>query len=431
MFSLRIVYSLLFSLLTIIIITTPVSATTDIQQLIDNIEEGATLYLQPGTYEGNFSINKAMTIVGEDGVILKPKVQDEPIITIIGAKDVSVKGLQLETKGTGLEIKDSEHILLSDVIMMNVDSGIKIYRSKNVDIQQISVTGNDQHYSKKGNGIAAFNSSNLIVKNNRFNKVQDGIYIENVKGTSVENNKVENSRYGTHFMYSEDVQALHNEYIKNETGLMIMMTKNVMLSQNEVSYQDGFNGTGITLYEVENIDIQEHIISGNRVAISIQKTTGVHIANNILQMNQTAIESIKSDNTNLVVKNYFVGNLVNVRSDMDGIFLKENYYDDYAGIDIDHDGIGEESYVALQSFGQWMVRKPVYQYYVEAPSVVLLNEIDKQTNRGAKQLLVDETPTTIFNVNKKIHFEIHSLQLIIGLFLVIGCVVIWRRSVLS
>lgn len=414
-----------------LIITNPVTAKTDLQQLINNIEDGDTLHLPSGIYEGNFSINKAITMVAEDGVILIPKSLDEPIITIDEAKDVSIQGLQLQTSGTGIVIKDSENIKLSDVVMTNVDSGIKIYRSKNIDIQQISVTGNDQHYSKKGNGIAAYNSANLIVKNNRFNKVQDGIYIEHVKGTSVENNKVENSRYGTHFMYSEDVQALHNEYVKNETGLMIMMTDHVTLSQNDVSYQDGFNGTGITLYEVEQIDIQDHIISGNRVAISIQKTTGVHIANNILQMNQTAIESIKSDRTNLVGNNYFVGNLVNVRSDQDGVSLKGNYYDDYAGIDIDNDGIGEESYVALQSFGQWMVRKPVYQYYVEAPSVVLLNEIDKQTNKAAKQLLVDEIPKTTLDVDKKIHFEIHLLQLVVGLLLVIGCVVIWRRSVLS
>ena len=64
------------------------------------------------------------------------------------------------------------------------------------------------------------------------------------------------------------------------------------------------------------------------------------------------------------------------------IHLIENYYDDYSGIDLNDDGIGDESYVALQSFGQWMVGKPVYQYYVESPSVVLLNEIDKQTNKA-------------------------------------------------
>lgn len=426
----RIVYSLIFSLL-FVFITIPVCATTDLQQLIEDSEEGATLQLSSGTYEGNFSINKSITIVADEGVIFKPKEIDEPIITIIGAKDVSIQGLQFVTQGTGVEIKDSEKVQLSDITMTNVNSGIGIYRSKNIDIQNISVTGNDRHYSKKGNGIAAFNSANLIVKNNKFYKVQDGIYIENVKGAIVENNKVEDSRYGTHFMYSEDVQALRNEYVKNVTGLMIMMTKNVTLEQNDVSYQDGFNGTGITLYEVENIDIKDHIISGNRVAISIQKTTGVHIINNILQMNQTAVESIKSDHTNLVEKNYFVGNLVNVRSDMNGIDLKENYYDDYSGIDIDEDGVGEDSYVALQSFGQWMVRKPVYQYYVEAPSVVLLNEIDKQTNKAAKQLLVDETPKTTFETEKNIQFEIHLSQLIVGLVLVIGCLAIWRRSVLS
>lgn len=428
--SLRLFYSLLFCICSLALLTNSASAKTDLQQLIDRTEEGETLHLPSGTYEGNVLISKGIEIIADEGVILEAKSPREAAI-IIEAKDVSIEGLEIKTVGKGVMIRDSENVQLSDLTLEGVRSGIEMYRTKNIEIQDVKVKGNDDHYSQKGNGVAVFNSENILVRNSRFNTVQDGVYIEHVKEITVQNIFVENSRYGTHFMYSENVQAIDNTYTKNVTGLMVMMTKNGTFSNNRIFYQEGFNGTGITFYEVQNADIFDNDISGNRVAITIQRTTGLNIHSNIIQMNQTAIESIRSDQSNIVSRNYLVGNLVNVRSDMKGVSLKENYYDDYAGIDLDNDGIGDESYVALQSFGQWMVRKPVYQYYVEAPSVVLLNQIDQQTNKAARELLVDETPTTNFNIDKNLEFKIHLWQLIAGIVLVVGCLVIWRRSVLS
>ena len=146
-------------------------------------------------------------------------------------------------------------------------------------------------------------------------------------------------------------------------------------------------------------------------------------------MNQTALESIRSDASNTAKQNQFIGNLVNVRSDQEGLTLQHNYYDDYSGIDLDDDGTGDEVYVALQSFGQWMVRKPVYQYFIESPSVVLLNTIDKQTNNTTKELLVDASPQTVVNKVKKISLQLDVPQLVIGIMLLVVCVFIYRRSV--
>lgn len=404
-------------------------AKADLQSILEHQEEGATIYIPAGIYEGNFTISKEATIIGDGKVVLKPKNPKEPVLTIAEAKHVYLQNVQINAPGTGMMIKDSHHVQLSNLSMSSVESGVEIYQSQHISIEEISVTGNDRHFANKGNGIAVFNSSDIFVKNNKIDKVQDGIYIENVQRITVVGNEVENSRYGTHFMYSKDAEAYGNQFQKNVTGFMVMMTENVDFSNNAISYQNGFNGTGITLYEVKNIHIQNHAVSGNRVAISIQKSTGANITNNRFQMNQTAIEAVQSD-TNLVMKNVFVGNLVNVRSDVKGIQLKENYFDDYSGIDINDDGIGDESYAALQSFGQWMVRKPVYQYYVESPSVVLLNQIDQQTNKTAKQLLVDETPATNFEKDHAVHFQLHWPQLVVGWIIMIGCIMIWRRSVI-
>ena len=160
-----------------------------------------------------------------------------------------------------------------------------------------------------------------------------------------------------------------------------------------------------------------------------RSSADIQLIDNTLHMNQTALESIRSDESNIARQNQFVGNLVNVRSDQQGLTLQQNYYDDYSGIDLDDDGIGDEAYVALQSFGQWMVRKPVYQYFIESPSVVLLNTIDKQTNHTTKELLVDTTPQTVINKEQNIALQLDVFQLLSGMLLFVSCVFMYRRSV--
>lgn len=424
----KVFWSVLLSFVIIMNLST-VFAEGSLQSMIEQTDEGGTLHIPSGTYEGNFIVSKPITITADEGVVLTSNNNKEPIVLVTGTKGVSISDVTILTSGTAIDVKDSKNVELADINIKDVDSGIKIYRSQQVEIKNNSIVGNDEHYSKKGNGISAYNSRNILISGNNIQKVQDGAYIESVADISIEKNQVENSRYGTHFMYSQNVQATNNTYTKNVTGLMVMMTNEIELLNNTIAYQDGFNGTGITLYDVQLVNVGDNLIAGNRVALTIQKTTGVSVKSNILQMNQTAIESVKSERSNLVEKNYFVGNLVNVRSDEIGIHLINNYYDDYSGIDLNDDGLGEETYVAMQSFGQWMVRKPVYQYYVESPSVVLLNEIDKQTNKGQPTLLIDEEPVVKMDDKKEVQFSINLWQLIGGFALIIGCLTIWKRSV--
>lgn len=421
-------YTTIIMILLLIVSHHANAETKNLQQMVDEAKD--VLILPEGEYVANVTIYRPIKIVADGNVILKAANNNEPIVTVENAKEVSIEGIHFDTKNKAIQIKDSTNVSLSNLKIKKVHSGIELYRAKNVKIKNNTIIGNDKHYAQKGNGISVFNSREIEVEDNVIHRVQDGVYIEEVYDIIVKNNKVDNSRYGTHFMYSENAIAEGNVYTKNVTGLMVMMTKNIELLKNEVMYQEGFNGTGITLFDVENIVVAENKSAGNRIAVTLQKTKDVEMKENVFQMNQTAIESIKSDKSNLAAENYFVGNLVNVRSDSTGVTLKNNYYDDYSGIDLDDDGIGDEAYVGLQSFGQWMVRKPVYQYYVEAPSVVLLKEIDKVTNKSAKQLLVDESPMTDFKNDEHNQSKVNVLQLTLGLLLVIGCIVVWRRSVI-
>ena len=400
----------------------------DLQTQIDAAQEGTVVQLEKSVYEGAIVITKPIVLEGVEGTVIK-STANAPAITIDNTTDVAIRNIRIETPGTGMTIRQASDIKLSSIHMENVDAGIKIYNTQHVQGSGLTIEGNKQHYAKKGNGIAVYDSQSIALLDNDIRSVQDGLYVENVKDITIQGNTVTKSRYGTHFMYSTDGVIRENTYSENVTALMVMMTENIQVEDNTASYQSDFNGTGMTLYDTKAALLQHNKIAGNRVGISVQKSGDIQLINNTLHMNQTALESIRSDESNTAKQNQFVGNLVNVRSDQDGLMLQQNYYDDYSGIDLDGDGIGDEAYVALQSFGQWMVRKPVYQYFIESPSVVLLNTIDKQTNHTTKELLVDTTPQTTSNKDNHITLQLDVIQLLSGILLLVGCVFMYRRSV--
>lgn len=405
-------------------------AQQDLQKIIDDAAEGAVIQLEAGVYNGDIVINKSISIEGRSGAVIKGTSNKNPTITIEETSDVTLRNVTIDTTGTALVIKQSKHVRLQDLSMWHVQKGIVIQNSNHITVSGNEIGGNDFHYSKKGNGVAVFNSHTINLIDNEIQAVQDGFYIEHVQQILIEGNVVKDSRYGTHLMYSSDGQVRDNLYMRNVTGLMIMMTEEMQLETNRISDQQGFNGTGITLFDAKKILLQENEIIGNRIGLTLQDTAYVSVLKNTFQMNQTALESIKSSSSNSATQNVFVGNLVNARSNASGLQLLSNYYDDYSGIDLNNDGTGDEPYIALQSFGQWMVRKPVYQYFVESPSVVLLNTIDKKTNLSTKDLLIDEKPMTTEKLTKETNINMEFKQLFIGCMLFMGCLVLYRRSVI-
>ena len=76
-----------------------------------------------------------------------------------------------------------------------------------------------------------------------------------------------------------------------------------------------------------------------------------------------------------------------------------------------------------------MVRKPVYQYFVEAPAVVLLNELDSQTKQ-TETVLIDEEPKMSMTTQKREDKQINFAQLIGALLLVLGLIGLWRKEAL-
>lgn len=412
---------------TLFMFTLSASADT-LQQQIDKTPAGGTLTLFDREYMETAVIKKPITIIGGEETLLMSD-SDKPVFTIKNAENVTLKGLHFLQSNAAVVVKNSSKIQLDKLEMIQMFSGVQVYDSKDVTIKGLTLKGIDGQFASKGYGLAVFKSSNVTLDHNDVTSVQDAYYLEHTKDVTVTNNIATDSRYGLHFMYADGIKAEHNTLKRNVTGIMLMLAKNASLRYNDISLQWDWNSSGFTLYNAENIVAENNVFSGNRTGILSQTLKNAQIQHNIFSSNQTAIEFTAADKNNTVTNNDFVGNILNIRSDGSDSRIDKNYYDDYDGNDIDDNGVGDTNYVALQSFGQWMVREPAYQYFIESPAVIMLNQMDKQTNRVETNQLVDSTPmmepTSAFHKE----YAFHLWSFLIGLIMLTGAIFLWRKGV--
>lgn len=420
----RFLWAFLISLLAF---SVPAYADT-LQEQIDDTPAGGTLKLFNRSYMETAVIKKPITIVGGGGTQLMAD-STKPIFTIKNTRDVTLKNMSFLQSTTAIIVKNGENVQLEGIEMIRMFSGVQVYDSKNVHIEGLTLRGIDGQFASKGYGLAMFKSENITLQHNDVTSVQDAYYLEHTKNVKVNDNVATDSRYGLHFMYADGIEATNNKLENNVTGVMLMLAKNAVLRHNDVRKQWNWQSSGFTLYNAENITVEHNTFDGNRTGILSQTLKQARISHNVFTSNQTAIEFTSADQQNSVTHNDFTGNILNIRSDGSDTTIDHNYYDDYSGTDIDGDGIGDTTYSSLQSFGQWMVRKPSYQYFVESPAVVMLNEMDQQTNRIEKNQLVDASPVMEAKETTKEARHIHIWSLLIGLIMLGGAIYLYRKGV--
>lgn len=399
-----------------------------LQEQIDKTPAGGTIKLFDRVYQEKVTIKKPITIIGSEKTMMRAGY-DHTLITIEDTKDVTLKNLKFSRSKSAVDVKNSSQITIVDSKMVYMFSGVNIRNSKDITVDNFYMRGIDGQYASKGTGIAAYDSENINISNSFITEVLDAYYLERVTGSEIINNKATYSRYGLHYMYGKDIYARDNLLENNVTGIMLMIAEDALLEKNTIQYQSDWNSSGFTLYNAENIVTKNNQLIGNRTAISSQNMKHSTIVDNVFLTNQTAVEFTGSEKDNTVHNNDFLGNILNIRSDGTSSDITSNYYDDYSGFDVDGDSFGDEKYVALQSFGQWMVREPAYQYFTESPSVVLLNEMDQQTNKTETNQLVDTKPLMKAISDQEKEQSINIWLILVGAIIFLGGLYGWRRSI--
>ena len=257
-----------------------------IQEAINDALDGDTILVGEGIYNESLLINKSVTLMGKNKdttIIDGSKTGD---VIFISADFVNISGFTIRN-GSSKGFRHDEKTVI-------MDAGIDIHSNFNI----IS----DNNISLNGCfGICIYAGSNNILSNNIISENEYGIYLEN----AYENN----------------------------------ISSNTILSQSTY---------GIYLGSSNENTISDNIISDNEFGSRIKGSEENMVLRNVFENNEMGLYFCCGAKNNVVFSNSFINNSQwnaesgDVNQWDNG--MHGNYWDDYYGIDVDDDGIGETPY---------------------------------------------------------------------------------------
>lgn len=354
-----------------------------IQEAIDQASEGSTILVNKGQYNGNLLIEKPVQLIGEEGAIIAGDGHGHVIE--VKASTVTIENFIIEKSGkrdtdAGIWV-ESSHNLIQNNVLKEVHYGIYIQKGRLNRIIENNITSYDGHFSNKGNGVHLYYAEETELTGNEIQQVQDGIYFDFAKDSIVKGNKVEGSRYGYHVMYAKKGFLTENISTKNITGIMIMGADDFTITDNVITENLDYRGHGILIFDSDRINILNNRVTFNNTGLSLQDARDSKIENNIFAGNYIGLDLKDKNERNSMINNNFIGNIVQTKiftsvepMDLNG---QGNYWDDYSGMDLNGDGIGEIPYESGKLFDKLVEENPMLQFFFESPTIKLWSSIEK------------------------------------------------------
>lgn len=373
-----------------------------IKQAVAASQSGDSILVESGVYkEGNISIEKPLSLIGIGRPVLDGELKYE--ILSFHASNIVLKGFKIinsgqdEIKNIGaVRLYDSHFSTIANNIFENNYFGIYIQRGYKCLIENNRITSSRSKSQEGiGDGIHAWVSEEIWIKNNYIEGHKDGIYLEKVINSYIYRNfSKRNLRYGLHFMSSNDCVYVNNTFDNNNAGVAVMYSNNVGMVGNSFINNWGDANYGLLLKDISFSKIKHNRFSNNTIAIFMDGATKVDFFKNTLENNGWAMKINSNCMENKVINNNFINNTFDVGTSgsMTMNDFKKNYWDKYEGYDLDKDKIGDVPFHPLSLYAVLVENNPAIMLLFKTFFVDLLDKTEKIIPSLTPENFVDSEP---------------------------------------
>lgn len=364
----------------------------NLQSAINAARAGDVLEIERGYYEGNFVVNKPLTLRGVGRPTLSGGLRGDTVR--VTATDVTLEGLivrdsgdSLQDQNAGIYIRPGAHRTIVQHCDLSYNLfGLWIERADDVRVEANTITGKrDYNSSQRGNGIQLYNTKGARIIGNNVSFVRDALYVDVSHHAIFRGNHLHHSRYGAHYMNSYYNLWEDNESYYNRGGLALMEVRNQEVRNNRTW---GNLDHGIMLRTVQDSVIENNIVVNNDRGFFIYDVEYSTVRNNLVLDNHVGVHLSAGSTRNTVQGNDFIGNREQVRyvgtrdeawgGTRPGQVDKGNHWGNYLGWDRDGDGIGDIPYEANDMVDRLSWRHPSMALLLGSPAVQALRLVGRQ-----------------------------------------------------
>ena len=379
----------------------PTSVVHTVGAAVQRAAPGATIIVQAGVYrEPTIVITKPVTIIGEPGAVLDGEEQRQ--ILTIQADDVTIRGLDLRRVGTSytedraaIKIQDATNCVIENNQITDAFFGIYLARTERCRITGNTLRAKKTTESSSGNGIHLWTSNHITIEGNTIAGHRDGIYLEFAHNADVHDNVSEgNLRYGMHFMYSDECQYVRNTFRHNGSGVAVMYTKHVVMTDNRFEDNWGSAAYGLLLKEILEPRLTGNRFERNTVGLLVDGATRLSADRNEFSANGWGIKLMASAQDARFTRNEFAGNTFDVATNSreTSTTFANNYWDEYTGYDLNRDGIGDVPHHPVRLFSLLVANNQPVIITLRSPFAALLDVAERVLPSLTPELLVDASP---------------------------------------
>jgi parallel beta-helix repeat protein len=270
---------------------------------------------------------------------------------IIERSNVTIDGnghvIQGSRDGNGFALTNISNVTIKNTSIENFYIGIYVNSSSQITISGNRLTGSNR-------SIELYNSANYntICGNNMVNN-NFSIYMSmNSNHNTIAENNITNNEHPTAIYLAESFDNIisRNKITNNkQDAIYVKQSTENTIEANSITSNHGY---GIWLYQSSHNTITANELSDNNKSITLSSNSNdnIIIENNITNNGIYGIYLIQGTNNTFTHNNLIANpkhvnisqpNLPNIWDDE----LEGNYWSDYVGSDVNHDGIGDTAHM--------------------------------------------------------------------------------------